>query len=230
MMELTQATGRATFTGTRYFPRDIGMCAAKLRSIYSIRIIKKISKQQRQPGYWLAVTTFSGVGGDSLQQAKVFLNAIKGMPMDLPPVVDIEEDVIVYGWKNYQSAIKLFLDTVEGETGRKPMIYTSAYYWSFTNYPAWSGNYPLWVANYGVTKPAVPKSWKTWTFWQYSEAGKITGIPYDGVDLDYFNGTYEDLLKFCNITAPPPVVELPEVVDRLPAFLQKLNELEEAWI
>jgi hypothetical protein len=85
------------------------------------------------------------------------------------------------------------------------------------------------VANYGVTKPAVPKSWKTWSFWQYSEAGKITGIPYDGVDLDYFNGTYEDLLKFCNISAPPPVVEPPEVMDRLPAFLQKLHELEDVW-
>lgn len=149
--------------------------------------------------------------GDTLRQTHLFLDTIKGMPMDLPPMLDVEEEKIGYGWRNYQTALKLCLDTIEGETGRKPIIYTSSYYWGFTNNPAWSKDYPLCVANYGVTKPFLPSAWNTWTFWQYSKAGKIDGIPYDGVDLDQFNGSYLDLLAFCKIATIPPVI--PEFTD-----------------
>lgn len=145
---------------------------------------------------------------DTLKQAALFLNTIKGMPMDLPPVVDIEESVIGYGWKNYQTAIKLFLDTIEGATGKKPIIYTSKNFWQYTGYPTWANQYPLWVAHYStaITAPLMPVGWDKWTFWQWSEAGKNIVNPFDGVDLNYFNGNYDDLLKFCN--KEPVVIEL----------------------
>jgi lysozyme len=144
---------------------------------------------------------------DTLKQAALFLKTIAGFPMDLPPVVDVEESTIGYGWKNYQTAIKLFLDTVEKSTGRKPMIYTSKNFWSYTNNPSWAKDYPLWVAHYSaaITAPLLPVGWDKWTMWQYSEAGKDIVNPFDGVDLDRFNGSYDDLLKFCGKVIVPPV-------------------------
>jgi lysozyme len=147
---------------------------------------------------------------DTLKQAQLFLKTIEGRPMVLPPVVDIEEDKIGYGWKNYQTAIKLFLDTVEKTTGRKPVIYTSKNYWNYTNNPAWAKDYPLWVAHYStsITAPLLPVGWMNWTFWQYSEAGKNVVNPFDGVDLNHFNGSYDDLLKFCGQVTAPVIPEL----------------------
>lgn len=148
--------------------------------------------------------------GDTLKQTRLFLDTIKGMPMDLPPMLDVEEEKIGYGWRNYQTAIKLCLDTIEGETGRKPIIYTNKYYWGFTGNPIWAKEYPLCVASYITgTIPVLPIGWNDWNFWQYNPAGKIEGIPYDGVDLDRFNGSYLDLLAFCKIATIPPVVTEP---------------------
>jgi lysozyme len=45
----------------------------------------------------------------------------------------------------------------------------------------------LWLASYGVSKPAVPAPWKTWTFWQNSGAT---------LDTDRYNGTEAQLLAF----------------------------------
>ncbi|NTX67814.1 1,4-beta-N-acetylmuramidase, partial [Myxococcus sp. CA051A] len=42
------------------------------------------------------------------------------------------------------------------------------------------------------TEPRIPKGWKQWHFWQYTEKGRVEGI--DGeVDQSYFNGTSEEL-------------------------------------
>jgi lysozyme len=164
--------------------------------------------------------------GDTLRQTRLFLDTIKGMPMDLPPMLDVEEEKIGYGWKNYQTALKLCLDTIEGETGRKPVIYTSQYYWGFTNNPVWAKDYPLCVANYTTgSTPVLPIGWDRWTFWQYSAAGKIYGIPYDGVDLDHFNGSYLDLLQFCKIETIPPIVTEPTDAEKLKRLWDAHTEL-----
>jgi lysozyme len=157
--------------------------------------------------------------------------------MDLPPVLDVEEEKPACGWRNYQTAIQLALQTIELRTGRKPMIYTNKYYWSFTNHPTWAKDYPLWVASYIIAaQPVMPVGWSTWNFWQYSEAGKNIVNPYDGVDLNLYNGEMNDLLKFCGhepdvpvVVAPvePPVVE--PGIDRLPAFLGELKQLVEKY-
>lgn len=71
-------------------------------------------------------------------------------------------------------------------TGARPVIYTTADWWrQCTGNTARFRADALWVAAYGVRAPAVPAPWKEhWTFWQYSDRGKLPGV---GVtDLDYF--------------------------------------------
>jgi lysozyme len=79
-----------------------------------------------------------------------------------------------------------FLGLIEGRYGVKPILYSGL---SFAAAQLQGfGDYPLWLAEYtSAPMPRIPGGWKTWTFWQYSQDGRIDGV--DGaVDLDRFNG------------------------------------------
>ena len=88
------------------------------------------------------------------------------------------------------------LNEVANRDGRKPIIYTAKYYWKdhVTASSDWA-KYDLWLASYD-SKPYLPTSWSNWKFWQYSESGKVSGIS-GSCDLNWFQGTYDDLLKYC---------------------------------
>ena len=75
--------------------------------------------------------------------------------------------------------------------------------------PAWAADYPLWLGWFpkkyvAGMSPLMPRGWPAWTFWQYSGKGRISGIQGD-VDLDFFNGTVEQLLAFAGKNAPATV-------------------------
>lgn len=44
--------------------------------------------------------------------------------------------------------------------------------------------HPLWLADWGASTPDVPEPWDTWQAWQYSDAGRVDGIP-EPVDLTW---------------------------------------------
>jgi hypothetical protein len=47
-----------------------------------------------------------------------------------------------------------------------------------------------------VMCPDVPAPWSTWTFWQNSSTGTVSGVSgASSIDLDYFNGTLAQLAK-----------------------------------
>jgi lysozyme len=78
---------------------------------------------------------------------------------------------------------------------------------------------PLWVARYGVTAPWVYGSsyklrdWTTWNAWQFSADGNGRGREFggdcDSIDLNYFNGSEQDLAQFFGTTVNVPVVTKP---------------------
>jgi lysozyme len=112
---------------------------------------------------------------------------LRGRPLKLTPRLLLNR---LLGTSSLVSATKLFLDTVEARTGRKPVIYTSPYFWNsyMLPNPTWASQYDLWVAHWTTKlEPLLPNGWSTWTFWQYSDDGIIPGIP-SKVDLDRFNG------------------------------------------
>lgn len=145
-----------------------------------------------------------------LEQAKYFCEAIANDPPEIPPIIDFE--CRVNAPINANGHLWNWLDYVEDNTGRVPMIYTSPSYWKEygSPHPAW-GKYLLWIANYQAVKPYVPAPWSKYTFWQYTSTGdgQKYGCEALGIDLNWFNGTYEDLLKLCGVTPPsvPPTLE-----------------------
>ncbi len=127
-------------------------------------------------------------------QADYFLQHVPLSPSDLPPVLDLETTQLQSGAKVAANALA-WLERVEAQTGRRPILYTYPAFWPSIGNPSGFAKYPLWIANYGVKCPKVPGQWTGWPFWQYSSKGAVPGIS-GNVDLNVFNGTYEDLLEF----------------------------------
>lgn len=172
---------------------------------------------------------------DGQKQAAAYLKVLSEDPGELPPVLDIEA-------KNaspvtYAKYAKVWLDQVEPALGRRPIIYTAAWFWNSGmivggKYPDWAPEYPLWVAAYpvrdgfpsvadieqGKFKPAMPKSWTNWTFWQYSERGRVDGVVTNGrpanTDLNVFQSGEEAL----TIWAGAPASASPSTNGRTPSL------------
>lgn len=81
-----------------------------------------------------------------------------------------------------------FAQTIYGESGRWPWIYSGNYYLGPHNIAgqALLADCPLWLAALDRF-PTVPKPWKTLAAWQYSWSGSIRGINVP-CDLDVFGG------------------------------------------
>lgn len=133
-------------------------------------------------------------GQDAVAQANMMVSKVGGMlgAGDLPCMIDVEAT----GGQSpgtIASKIQTWLDIVEKGTGRKPIIYTGAYFWQdYVQSPNFGG-YGLWIANYGATCPLVPNGWKSWLMWQYSDGN-------GALDHDVFNGTLAQLQA---LAAPP---------------------------
>ncbi len=144
------------------------------------------------------------------KQADKFIRVVKDMndAGELPPVLDLE----VTDNQVNQTIIdraKTWLDRVQQQLGKKPILYSSP---GFLKYnfsvpgggpPFWTKDHILWIANYGQPQPLLPPGWMQWAFWQYSESGHINGIN-SSVDLNWFNGTVEELYQLAGSQLPSP--------------------------
>lgn len=141
---------------------------------------------------------------DGVQQANHFLNVLGNDLGDLPLVADVEDATVAAN----ANALKLFLDRLELATGRKPIIYTGAWWWTASRWggavPSWSHDYDLWIADYVHTLPTLPSNWSTYKFWQFSNDGIVPGIT-GAVCHDIFNGTLDDLKAYAATKPVPPV-------------------------
>ena len=136
-------------------------------------------------------------------QIDFFAQALTGHKWDLPPVLDIELDNKLTTPQITQS-VRDCLQLSEQRFGRKSIVYTGKWFWD--NHVTASGEwapYDLWAASYGSGSPVLPAGWTGWKIWQHSSTGRVPGIAGD-VDLDWFNGLYDDLLKYCSAPVPQP--------------------------
>ena len=149
------------------------------------------------------------------KQAEHFWSLLEGDPGELPPVCDYER----YGNvpKKASDYLWAFVTTLERLSGRVPIIYSGAFFWSETSTQAaaWT-KYPLWIASYtgqSYMQRNVDKRmpWDTWTFWQYTDRGdgEKYGVESKQIDLNYYNGTTEELAdKYGGVDEAPPVLPM----------------------
>lgn len=130
------------------------------------------------------------------RQITNFITSIGSMRKgELPPVLDLE---VPESWRNLSlnqrvKMVRQWLDSVEDALSVKPIIYlSSSFAGDVLGSQRWLQDYILWLAHYTrAANPRTPEPWKSsssWTFWQYSETGRVDGISDRFVDLNRFNG------------------------------------------
>jgi lysozyme len=161
---------------------------------------------------------------DPIAQADLLLDKLNRFGQgDLPPVIDVEATDNLSP-AQVRTAVDAWINHVEGRLGVKPIIYTGAPFWNNNVQSNRYESYPLWLAAYPYSAsclrpdtlltrlvneaglqgfcPNIPDAWNDWYFWQYSSSGCVAGIDGD-VDMNIYNGTYEELLNWAN--PPDPV-------------------------
>nr|QNJ46228.1 GH25 muramidase [Penicillium sp.] len=133
-------------------------------------------------------------------QAEYFLAHGGGWTNDgitLPGMLDIEYNPsgsTCYGLSASAmvSWIKDFGETYNSKTGRYPMIYSTADWWSTCtgDSTSFSSDYPLVLAQYASSISTVPGGWPYQSFWQNADSYSYGG------DSDLWNGSEDSLKTF----------------------------------
>lgn len=116
-----------------------------------------------------------------------------GIVPDLPPVLDAELSSLTL------ESVRTFLAQLPGS-----ILYTDPAMiqkWASVSAASELLKHPLWIAEYNTPGPPRYAPWDNWTFWQYG-TGRVPGIQ-TLVDLDWFNGSVEDLQRFMNSSKLP---------------------------
>lgn len=131
-------------------------------------------------------------GSDPKRQALYYINNVKLLTGDLPPILDVEKTGGLTN-QQLQADVLTWLETVERHYGVRPIIYASYdFKRSYLNTPKLN-EYPLWVARYYKDELEYDGNWM---MWQYTDIGTIDGIK-GKVDCNVFNGTMHELLQSC---------------------------------
>lgn len=145
------------------------------------------------------------------QQVDNFLRVVENVfePGDLPPVLDVEQWPPKVGreWRAIKlqeriNLIETWLEKVGEALGEKPIVYTSPSFWrEYMNDTQALTDYPLWLAHYtSRSKPDVPaNNWggNGYTFWQYTERGRVSGVTGD-VDVNRYSGKFSNLVALAS--------------------------------
>ena len=127
------------------------------------------------------------------EQARYFVDTIRGLDSDLKLVLDLEQTGGLDNYEVTRQAIE-FLEEVRNYSGLDVAVYT---YTNFAQYNLYEGlglsEYPLWIAQLSEEGPSPNPIWgNKYVAWQYSDTGRVRGINastdldlvYDGMFLD----------------------------------------------
>lgn len=120
---------------------------------------------------------------EAIQEADFFASVISQTEPDCLLAMDFEYFYGLSSREVNEIAIA-YLQRLSAKTGKKVCIYSDSYNAANIFSDALS-SYPLWVAEYGADAPSPNGKWQTWTGFQYSDTGRISGIS-GNVDLDTF--------------------------------------------
>lgn len=145
-------------------------------------------EQARRYGFVRGAYHYFNPRTDALRQADFFIHRVKLESGDLPPVLDVES-VGSLSDEELKQRVQQWLQRVEKHYGITPILYTGYKFRMRHLNDTVFNRYPYWIAHYYVDSVRYQGNWQ---FWQHTDVGRVPGIG-KRVDLDVFNGTYEQL-------------------------------------
>lgn len=120
--------------------------------------------------YWYS---YAMSADEARQEAKVFIEALKGKQFEYPVYLDVEEaKVLQLGKDKVSDIIIAFLEEME-KAGYYAGLYMSASPLTTHTTDFVKKRFAVWVANYGVSKPNYSGQYG---MWQKSSTGHMQGI------------------------------------------------------
>lgn len=177
------------------------------------RRVKEYANSPKRSIPILAYYSYVNLAIPIIPQAEHFLDVIKDLPK-ARVCIDLEGEPLKISKREAANRLQIWLDHTELKTHTIPIIYSRQSWFDFYIEPRPIWNlYPLWAARYcglksdGITpylthpwgdKKYVFKSWINWTLYQYTNRGpgRKFGAHSKQIDLDWFNGTEEELTEF----------------------------------
>ncbi|ANH67697.1 hypothetical protein ABE85_09175 [Mitsuaria sp. 7] len=121
---------------------------------------------------------------------------------DIAPVLDFEADSFPVGdpptKEQVQAELLRALQFLERNGGRIPLIYTNLDVGTRWLDDDRFARYPLWIADWSAQhKPRLPPTWarQGFRFWQRTDHYQLPEQGQLAMDLDWFIGAREDLLR-----------------------------------
>ena len=159
---------------------------------YIDKTYKKNIKEAKENDFLVGSYHYFRTTSSIENQFQNFIKTIDKGKQDLIPLIDVEEKT---NWTNkeFHKNFKAFLNMVENYFGQKPMIYTVNSFYNL-NLSGKYKEYHFLIGRYGPNAPNM-RDKTSWTIWQFSQTGKVEGIP-KYVDIDVLNNKYnlQDLL------------------------------------
>jgi lysozyme len=147
-------------------------------------------KGAQKAGLKVGAYHFFRMTSGAREQFNHFYSQVSKYKLDLIPMIDVEvPSKEVKTIKQVQDSLDVFIKLVTQKYGKKPMIYGTQS--SYNTYCAPKPKYNdlhLYIGRYGKNAPEINGK-GSYTIWQYSEHGKINGIP-KAVDLCRFRKGY----------------------------------------
>ena len=207
----------------REVPADFVIVKATEGNYYISGDFKRQTNQVIETGKCLGFYHYAN-GGDAIQEANFFINAIKDY---------IRQGILVLDWESQNNPLfgvddfnwcKQWCDYVANKTGVKPIVYIQK---SAMDRVKGIGDYGLWIAQYADMNPTGYQNepWQEGAYEcvirQYSSCGQLNG--YSGyLDLDKAYINREEWNKYAGKTESAPVVNNPmgSTLDLVVATLQ----------
>lgn len=153
---------------------------------YTDPTFHKNMRGAQKAGFKVGAYHFFRMTSGACEQFKHFQSQVGKYKMDLIPMIDVETND-GKPVRQLQDSLDVFISLVEKEYGVKPMIYGTQRSYNTYCAPKYN-NLHLYIGRYGPNSPQINGN-GSYTIWQYSEKGKITGIP-KLVDLAQFRKGY----------------------------------------
>ena len=140
----------------------------------------------RKQGVAVGAYHFFRMTSSPYRQFENFKRAIGSKTMDLIPMVDVETRD-GHSKAQLQKNLDIFISLIKQHYGVLPMIYSSQEFYNKYLAPKYN-RYHLYLGRYNKVPPVIEGT-GTYTIWQYTESGRIAGIPTN-VDICRFHSKY----------------------------------------
>jgi lysozyme len=128
---------------------------------------------------------------DGKEQARHFLRQLDGRRLQLPLVIDVEQDGNHFvGNEKVRMRLKEFMTELKKHTRQKPIIYTNGN--GYSNFIEDDfDHHTLWLSATNTWRPAMMDC----TFWQFNMDADLMAITHRA-DLNVFRGSREEWEKY----------------------------------